>query len=124
LWAAEGITLAVLTGHTALVELADGRLATWSDGDTAQLWAADGITLAVLTGHTAQVEGLVELADGRLDTWSANEAIVWSHPDNSPDAEINGTLLPLSSQAALVSATGVYLASAFGPLLAFDLPGC
>jgi len=29
------------------VELADGRLATWSDGDTAQLWAADGTPLAV-----------------------------------------------------------------------------
>ena len=87
------------------------------------MWTADGTPLAVLTGHTRSVSGLVELADGRLATWSANEVIVWSGPDDSPDAEVTGALLPLSSQAVLVSATGVYLASAFGPLLAFDLPG-
>jgi len=127
LWAADGTQLAVLTGHTAavrgLVELADGRFATRSDYGTARLWTADGTQLAVLTGHTGSVRGLVELADGRLATSSLNEVIVWSRPDDSPEAgEVTGTLLPLSSQASLVSATGVYLISASGPLLAFDLP--
>jgi len=70
------------------------------------------------------VPGSVELADGRLATWSDKEVIVWSRPDDSPEAgDVTGTLLPLSSQTVLVSGTGVYLASAFGPLLAFDPPG-
>ena len=54
------------------LQLADGRLLTWSEDKTARLWAADGALGPVLRGHTGPVSGALQLADGRLLTWSSD----------------------------------------------------
>ena len=46
------------------LQLADGRLLTWSNDDTtARLWAADGAPGPVLQGHIGEVFGALQLAD-------------------------------------------------------------
>ena len=74
--------LKALVGHTRSVngalQLADGRLLTWSGDNTARLWSADGAPGPVLKGHTSWVSGAMQLADGRLLTWSEdNTARLW-----------------------------------------------
>ena len=72
------------------LQLADGRLLTWSDDKTARLWAADGRLGPVLEGHTGSVSGTLQLADGRLLTWSGDKtARVWA-ADGTPGPVLEG----------------------------------
>jgi WD40 repeat protein len=69
-------------GHSGPVsgalELADGRLLTWSWDTTARLWAADGAPGPVLQGHTDRVNGALQLVDSRLLAWSNDKtARLW-----------------------------------------------
>ena len=86
--------LRALKGHTESVlgalQLADGRLLTWSYDKTARLWAADGAPGPVLEGHTELVSGALQLADGRLLTWSHDKtARLWA-ADGAPGPVLNG----------------------------------
>jgi WD40 repeat protein len=61
------------------LELADGRLLSWSWDDTLRLWSAQGEPLTALSGHTGTVYGALELADGRLLSWSDDNTLrLWS----------------------------------------------
>ncbi|MGZ3633961.1 MAG: WD40 repeat domain-containing protein [Parachlamydiaceae bacterium] len=69
-----------LKGHTdfvsALVELADGTLASGSKDKTIKLWdPVSGAMKHTLTGHTNGVNALVQLADGTLASGSGDKTI-------------------------------------------------
>ena len=76
--------LAVLEGHTGgiygALELADGRLLSWSNDNTLRLWdGKNGVCQAVLGGHTNDVTGALELTDGRLLSWSGDKTLrLWN----------------------------------------------
>ena len=86
--------IAVLEGHRAAVtgalELADGRLLSWSRDVTLRLWSEDGAPLAVLKGHTHRVSGATVLPDGRLLSWSNDKTLRLWGGDGAPLAVLAG----------------------------------
>ena len=77
--------LLVFEGHTDRVtgalELAGGRLLSWSRDKTLRVWdGGSGKCLLTLEGHTDAVDGALELADGRLLSWSDDKTLrVWDY---------------------------------------------
>ena len=57
------------------LELASGRLLSWSEDGSLRVWSAHGTPLAALAGHTGGVYGALALADGRLLSWSGHPYI-------------------------------------------------
>jgi WD40 repeat protein len=72
------------------LELADGRLLSWSIDNTPWLWSADGAPLSVLRGHTGWVTGALELADRRLLSWSGDNTLRLWGADGTPLAVLQG----------------------------------
>jgi hypothetical protein len=71
------------------LELADGRLLSWSEDKTLRLWGADGAPLAVLEGDFGSVYRALELTDGRLLSWHLfPQCRLWS-PDGTALGEIS-----------------------------------
>jgi WD40 repeat protein len=86
--------LAVLEGHTngvnGAVQLADGRILSWSDDKTLRIWDTDGRPISVLEGHTSVVRGALELADGRILSWSDDKTLrIWD-TDGRPISVLEG----------------------------------
>ena len=57
-----------------MLELSDGRLVSWSDGNSLYIWdlmRSDGEELVqTLAEHTGSVRGAIQLRDGHLLSWS------------------------------------------------------
>ncbi|MEI6605742.1 MAG: DUF4062 domain-containing protein, partial [Verrucomicrobiota bacterium] len=72
--------LAVFEGHSGPVmgalELADGRILSWSYDETLRLWdGKSGQCLAVLEGHSNEIRDALVLADGRILSWSDDKTL-------------------------------------------------
>lgn len=82
--AAPNPCLRVFEGHTGGVngalDLADGRIVSWSIDGTLRLWDVEsGLVLRVLEGHTKSVNGALLLPNGHLLSWSSDKILrLWN----------------------------------------------
>jgi WD40 repeat protein len=75
--------LGILTNHTASVEgaleLADGRILSWSANNILRLWHRHGKALQILEGHTDNINGALELSNEYLLSWSVDNTLrLWN----------------------------------------------
>jgi WD40 repeat protein len=90
------LCLETFEGHTSLVigamELADGRLLSWSYDGTLRIWhSQNGLCLATLEGHKDNVIDSLELADGRLLSWSGDKTLrLWDSRSGACLATLEG----------------------------------
>ena len=75
---------------TGAMQLADGRILSWSNDESLRLWNGDGTPIAMLTGHTSSVRGAVQLADGRILSWSNDESLRLWQLDGTPITTMAG----------------------------------
>ena len=77
----------VFEGHTSSVhgalELADGRILSWSADATLRIWEHNGKLVTILKGHANDVKGAIILRDGKLLSWSLDGTIrIWKIDGN------------------------------------------
>ena len=102
-----GVTASSLTGHTgkvtALLTLADGRLASAGADATVRLWdVAGGRDPVVLTGHSGDVTALAELPDGRVTSASKDKTVrVWDFAGSGDAVILTGHEEKVTAVAAL-----------------------
>lgn len=113
---ADNREICALIGHTdyvrAALELADGRLLTWSNDMTLRIWRMDdGVCELVFAGHAAVVYDAMEIRPGVVLSWDSNAVHMWRTTDGTvlgSLVESEGTNVDRSERADI---RGVLMAS-------------